>query len=155
MTSGVGVTLRAVSGTGPGDVYAVDDGGTALHYGGTSWSPMVTPTTRALAGVFAAAPNDAYALTASGSLLHFDGSRWAFEPTGHMPSMSTLAAIWGTGPGDVFAVGSGVVWHRDRTGWSRVALVGSPLLRGVHGSWGGEVLAVGASGAVLRFRGVD
>ena len=66
--------------------------------------------------------------------------------------------VWGTGPGDVWAVGQNVIMHYDGTAWTQSALDTGGYL-GVHGVWGPgaasprDVWAVGTGGAIRRFDG--
>jgi photosystem II stability/assembly factor-like uncharacterized protein len=68
-TSGTNVQLNGVSGTGPGDLWAVGASGTILHsFGDTTWTQQtnVGNGMMTLNGVYALAPNDVYVV---GSLL--------------------------------------------------------------------------------------
>ena len=60
------------------------------------------------------------------------------------PSVEYLAGVWGTAPGDIFAVGyPGTILHYDGAEWSEMR--GGPLeaLEGVWGSSSRDVYAVG------------
>ena len=54
-------------------------------------------------------------------MLHYDGKAWTTTPTANLPVPSTtiLKGVWGSGPSDVWAVGSaGKILHYDGTTWT-------------------------------------
>lgn len=69
------VPLSGLGGSGPGDVWAVGDKGTALHWDGRAWTAVATGTTAVLAAVWVAAPDEAWAV-GDGVLLRWDGKSW-------------------------------------------------------------------------------
>jgi hypothetical protein len=62
--------------------------------------------------------------------------------------------VWGSGPADVFAVGSGVIVHYDGQSWQPMASGTTALLKGVWGSGPADVFAVGYDGTLLHYDGV-
>jgi hypothetical protein len=52
MTVPTSAELYGVWGSGPGDVYAVGDEGTVLHYNGQSWARIRPDTTESLTAVW-------------------------------------------------------------------------------------------------------
>ncbi|MFO0577374.1 MAG: hypothetical protein U1A78_25490 [Polyangia bacterium] len=66
--------------------------------------------------------------------------------------------VWGSGPGDVWAVGQNLIMHYDGTAWTQSALDTGGYL-GLRGVWGSgaasprDVWAVGTGGAIRRFDG--
>src|SRR5262249_26464771 len=65
-----------------------------------------------------------------------------------------LHGVWGSAADDVWAVGgSGLILHRDASGWSRVPSGSDDTLLDVAGSARDDVWAVGANGSVLHFDG--
>jgi len=71
-----------------------------------------------------------------------------------LPQGNTLNAVWGSGPNDVFAVGSyGTILHYDGSEWQVMDSGTTRNLNGVWGSNGDNVFAVGSGGTILRYDG--
>jgi hypothetical protein len=87
------------------DVWFVADGGRTLHFDGTSWTTIPTPTNSTLRSIWGSSSNDIWAVSDGGTLLHFNGTHWS--PT-TSPTAGGLAGIWSSGPCDVWAVGDAV-----------------------------------------------
>lgn len=66
----VGQTFRHVWASGPDDVWAVGNGGTAVHWNGLSWLAVNTGTPIDLQGVAGVSPRELYAVGAGGLILH-------------------------------------------------------------------------------------
>ena len=78
--------------------------------------------------------------------MHWDGSAWA-----SVSSDNDLRGVWGSGPHDVWAVGtSGAVVHWDGSAWASASSCTTNDLRGVWGSGANNVWAVGGSGTILE-----
>jgi hypothetical protein len=156
-TGGTSV-LDAVSAGSPADAWATGltysndptdrhEVSLALHWNGTSWSrvpiPTPGPTNDGYYGVTAISPTDAWAVgettyaspaTVDTVAVHWNGTSWAKVTTTDGPAgnahISTLSAVSGDGPDDVWAVGAyegpgtrSLVLHWTGTGWG---LVSSP-----------------------------
>ncbi|AUX44742.1 uncharacterized protein SOCE26_062100 [Sorangium cellulosum] len=87
--------------------------------------------------------------------MHYDGQSW--KRVLSSGTSETLRGVWGTGPGDVFAVGaSDTIVHYDGQSWKRVP--SSDTLENLAGVWGsgpGAVFAVGWSGTIVHYDGVS
>jgi hypothetical protein len=81
--------------------------------------------------------------------VHYDGTTWSSAVAGDGDS-PTLFSLWGSGPGDVWAVGaSGAVLHWDGAAWATQAAAGVD----VNTVWGlgpGDLWLVSANGVVLH-----
>lgn len=120
--------LAGVWGSGPDDVWAVgagSPGALILHSYGSAWS-VVSPSNLNYAanGVWGSGPSDVWVvgfaglfgaqgrggpLLPTGTILHWNGCDWSAAV---MNSALSLRAVWGSGPGDVWAVGSaGAILH--------------------------------------------
>ena len=64
-------SLFGIWGSGPADVWAVGAGGGIVHYDGSTWCPVTSPTTKYLSAVWGDAPNDVWAVGIDGTILHF------------------------------------------------------------------------------------
>jgi hypothetical protein len=76
MPSGTNVTLRDVWGSSSSDVFAVGDNGTILHFDGSRWSAMSSPTADTLRGISGTSPDNVYASGDNGTALRYDGTTW-------------------------------------------------------------------------------
>jgi len=178
--SGTVQDLYGVWGSGPRDVWAVGGAGTILHWDGCAWSPATSDTvlSTALNGVWGSGPDDVWAVGAE--ILHFGGTTWsstgwAFPGTtasgGHgtdrndvFPQM--VFSVWGSGPKDVWAVGSDCtgttsgdvisiacttdnILHWNGSAWSVTPSGTSQIFTDVWGSRPGDVWAVGVGAFLL------
>jgi hypothetical protein len=128
-TSGTNYSLRSVWGSGPGNVFVA-----------TSPVPCM--------GELNAPCPDQPAL-----VLHYDGTRWTTMPLGADHNVG-LTDIWGSGPGDVWAVGSQrKVYRYDGSSWTRMSLPGQiGTLTALWGRSSNDLFAI-SGGAVVRFDG--
>ncbi|MCA9544367.1 MAG: hypothetical protein KC613_08250 [Myxococcales bacterium] len=120
-----------------GVLWVVGDGGRALRSddGGQTFTAVPTPTDAPLWGVWAgdadtvwAVGGDARAAQADWApvLLRLDGDAFQAVP---LPAVdrdfAALFKVWGSGPGDVVAVGArGVLLHFDGQAWTQQPVVG-------------------------------
>ena len=147
-----GKSLYGIWGSAAGDVFAVGEEGTIIHYDGKSWSLMESGTAQKLYGVWGSGKNDVFAVGAGGAIIHYDGASWRA-----MESQTKVAlngGIWGSAANDVFAAGEdGTILHYDGDSWipadsgTEVSLGG-----GIWGSSGSDVFAAGA--ALLHYDGI-
>jgi hypothetical protein len=121
LSTGHAGTLWWVFGFESGPVYMGGEGGAILRYEDGTFTPMTTPGTQTVFGIWGSSPDDVWAVggdsTATGGFAwRLEGDAWVPEAT--LPTdVPTRAAIWkvyGTGPDDVWLVGSmGVSLHWD------------------------------------------
>jgi photosystem II stability/assembly factor-like uncharacterized protein len=143
--------LYGVWGSSPGDVFAVGDAGTILHYDGT-WSTM-SPLSATLLNVWGSSDNDVFAVGMLGAILHYDGT-WSA-----MSSLTTnnLWSVWGSSASDVFAVGEGgTILHYEGSGSTWSTMPNIPTTNELHSVWGSgpdDVFAVGGGGTILHYDG--
>jgi hypothetical protein len=62
--------LTSVSGTRADDVWAVGARGAIVHFDGSRWTSITSPTNKALRAVFAASADDVWAVGAGGTVVH-------------------------------------------------------------------------------------
>lgn len=129
-------TVTALSKTDVWAVGVVDNQGLALHFDGTSWSVVSTPTdTKELWGVDAVSSQDVWAVGWGGGngalAIHWDGTVWSEVPTSDPgPYGGLLYDVAALAPDDVWAVGqangpsegesSTLTEHWNGTAWSIV-----------------------------------
>jgi hypothetical protein len=68
--------LYAIWGTSATNAFAVGANGRIVHFDGTSWSVMASPTTGRLGAVGGTGPNDVWAVGDTVAL-HYDGTKWS------------------------------------------------------------------------------
>jgi N-acetylneuraminic acid mutarotase len=93
-----------------------------VHYDGTSWT-MRENVAYKLNGVAAVGAHEAWIAgqddDVAGLMVHWkDGTVTAAFPTD--PAPPGLTDVWGSGPGDVYAVGPQVLLHFDGTRWTTI-----------------------------------
>src|SRR5262249_28258975 len=101
-----GPFLSDVWGTSPTDVWAVGNGGTILHYNGSSWGAVPSNSTSNLAAIWGSSPTDVWAVgyntvAMQGTVLHYDGVGWN---SGGQPSAwdgVEFFGVSGSGPREV------------------------------------------------------
>lgn len=134
--------LVSVSGTAPHDVWAVGStwaGALILHFDGTAWKSVPSPTNLSFRRVIAKAADDVWALGEDAdhkaTVLHWDRSVWSIvtsfqlehddvhSPNAHIESISdfvVLAAngIWVVGTYQEKYSGVGLRWFWNGTSWT-------------------------------------
>lgn len=150
--SPTGEALRSVCGFSVGDVWAVGDAGTIVHYDGTSWSLVESGTTSPLYAI-AGFQGGAIALGDHGTVLVFDGTNWSLVLDGRAVVYHDMI---GFSTNDVFAVGrqggsNGFIRHFDGREW---ILPGDELMS-VWGFAPDDVFAAGRLGAVHHYDGAS
>lgn len=140
-------SLNAVAMVSATDGWAVGAHGCILHWDGSSWDQMVSPTWFDLSSVAMLSAQDGWAVGGS-AFLHWDGRGWSNMNAAPIGSAQSVTAL---SPWSVWSVGNGIQqW--DGSAWSRAANPTSRHLNGVAlkssaGGW-----AVG-EGVILRYTG--
>ncbi len=158
--------LHSAWGTSSNDMFFVGDTGTILHFDGTNWTRMSTPTTKDLQNVWGTASNDIWAAgynssTGQGTLLHYDGSAWRED----VLSTSGTASAYGVrglyesdsaGHKFIAVSGSEVFKRRDNGAWTIDTTVpnGDHIGIGVYGNAANDLLIVGGWGVVAHWNGI-
>ncbi|MFN8581731.1 MAG: hypothetical protein U0163_12235 [Gemmatimonadaceae bacterium] len=111
-------------GAAPNDLWATGQNGTIVHYDGTSWTSVPSPTNLPLFGPGGSGPTDIWSVGINGGLVsHYDGATWQRQPA---PTARNLFAIWGRSANDIFAVGNtGDVIRYDGSSWRPLVSSGS------------------------------
>jgi hypothetical protein len=76
--------------------------------------------------------DDVWLVGAAGTIVRFAGGKMSAIPS----PTSTLAAIWATGPDDVWTGGYAGPYHWDGRVWSRIGITTDPTARAVDAFWG-------------------
>ncbi|GEM_PF-3085453 len=167
-----GIDWYAVWGTDPNDVYAAGKGGILARYNGLAWTVIGGPVKGTLRGVWASGPKDVWAVGSAAAIYHSKGDgSWtpvAIEPypiPDAKPKVikEDLYAIWGSGPKDVWAIGSAdkhgeaTLVHWDGKTWKFIPALGTEgrQFRAIWGWHQGSVLFVGTQGMVYHYNGSE
>jgi hypothetical protein len=153
--SGTTPHLYGIWGSASDDVFAVGEGGTILHYDGSTWSSMTSSVaTEFLYGTWGSSSSDIFAVGDDGTILHYDCSTWSLMTSG---TAINLRDVWGTSSTDVFAVGgdssNGTVLHYDGSAWTPMDSGIDRRLSDVWGSSSSDVFAVGSTGNIVHYDG--
>ena len=153
-----------VHGITPNDVWAVGEGGAALHYLDGEWTRQDLDTTAALAGVWGASSDDIWIVGGRPKLPDFPPMAWRIingEPQEvDLPDSGggALLKVWGDDDGTIYMVGqqgkflvideSGAHFEPSGITDNIVTVIGGP---------DGNVYAVGgaAQGAIFRYDGSE
>jgi hypothetical protein len=156
--------VRALWGSGPSDVWAGGDG--LAHWDGRLWSPaagLPSGEDTSYGSICGSGPKDLWVLSDTGdgpdeeeAILHWQGSHWSTEygPIKPSATMTYLAALWSSGPGEVWVAGadlanrSSLVMRLVNNVWSRMMTPDGEWLRAIWGSGRNDVWAAG--GATLQ-----
>lgn len=134
-----GNQLHALWGSSAGDVWAVGDLGSTLHYDGVSWTPSLNPTNRSLRAVWGSGSTDVWAVGDGGTISHFNGAFWSGVIS---PTTADLTGVWGSASNDVWAAGNGVILHNTNGSWV-TSWTGTARLAAI---WGAAASAIWAAG---------
>jgi hypothetical protein len=163
---GRGSPMRAVAGSGPGNVYAVGDEPSAFSYrgGAVIWNREYAglPTGTQLRGVWTSGPSDVWITGALSSsfgagpaVSHWDGTAWHAMP-GAAPY--ALNAVWGVSSADLwFAGDNGQLTHYDGVRFQSFTTRGgattdSPTSRVFTSVWAGADGDAWATGPTAPWR---
>lgn len=143
---------------------------TAVHWNTTTGATNFPGG--AVIGIWGSAANDVWAVggafgmgspsdpAALAAIWHWNGSAWTRMSVGVESPIDALTSVWGSKPGDVWAVGDGgSVMHWNGANWSN--LPGVPTsgpfgANGLYGVWGigsADVWAAGDNGMLLHWNG--
>jgi hypothetical protein len=151
--------LLVAAATGCGDDAPVDP---PPPGGEVTWTQAFdTSSSGSLSGVWGSGPNDVFIVggtDAGGEIYHYDGSDWS--PM-QVPAVPLLVWVYGFGPSDVYAVGTGGgMVHYDGSAWTEIATTTTEDLWGVFGLNANEVWIVGGDPfdndpLIFRYDGTD
>ena len=136
--------------TDPSNGWAVGLGGTIIHYDGTVWSSVRSPTKAVLRDVILRSATVGWAI-GDRIILHYDGQHWTGEPTSaRLMSLSLVSVDEGWAVGE-----NGVILHLGGDQWISVPSPTSQDLNNVFMVSSSDGWAVGANGTVLHYNGSE
>jgi len=152
-----GGALYGVWGTSAANIYAVGADGRILHFDGSSWTSMSSPTRARLSRVTGSGANDIWA-AGDTVLLHFDGTAWKAETSPaavevtyksyHSP-LTFQTGLWSASAREVYyGTWYGRILRGGGPNWGENPLLfhGSAGVLGISGAPGGCALAVADPG---------
>ena len=157
-----GNDLHAVWGSVADNVYAAGTNGAILHYGGSAWSIMNSPTTGDLNGIWGLSGNDIFAVGSvsyknithylTPTIIHYDGTTWNKMPVMVLCSFSSVGSF----RSDLFVAEGqdnfSQIIHFDGTCWSYVY---NPIhfsrFSAVWGINSSDVYAVQSRGTIAHY----
>jgi hypothetical protein len=170
VAEGLPGALLSVNGRAADDVWAVGanvpgEGPLVVHWDGAAWETLDTRhLTHDLWWTWLEGDAAVWAVGSSGAVARYDRTTGEWEVE-QLDDAATLFGVWGSGPDDVWVVGSDVsltsdgarAWHYDGVAWSAVALppaaAAVSALFKVWGRGADDVWMCGAHGMVLRWQG--
>lgn len=144
-----GNTLLAVWGSGPADIWAGGYSGALVHYDGSGWQPVLSPTRATIHGLWGADANNVFLVGDLATALRWDGTAFVPLPLPASPArrITTLYAVFGTSATDVWMVGAGgVALHYDGVTTTEVPTPDLGELRAVWGPTAASTYAVSSLG---------
>lgn len=145
-------SVREIWGNSKEDIWAVGDGGLALHStDGKGWSTTSLGTNDYFTGIWGSAANDVW-VVGSSDAYHWDGRIWTASGLA-----TSLAAIWGSSSADIWALGrfAAKIYHWNGAEWSSDKYVPRNELYKIWGSGANDVWAVGAQGIIVHWDGAQ
>jgi hypothetical protein len=128
-------SLYGIWGTSNANAWAVGSHGKIMHYDGTQWTSVATPTSHRLVRLWGSSAANIWAVGDS-ALVHYDGTSWADStgaaskifssapPSGGLSNSFNLG-LWGNGTKDLYvSTYFGQIYHYDGAFWSQMTLPG-------------------------------
>ena len=162
-----GNDLFAAWAAGPNDLYVGGHGGVLMHWDGTRWTMMDTPTQKTIFAIHGTGPNDIWAVGGDGYtldnmdrslIMHYNGSAWqVITPPNYSGYTYVLNSVHAISANNVWACHDGgpSVMHWDGIQWSfilpDVFLEGN--LYAVTSVGADHVFFAGSHGQIVQYTG--
>ncbi|MFL5385501.1 MAG: hypothetical protein ACJ8GN_23510 [Longimicrobiaceae bacterium] len=127
-----------------------------LHYDGSDLTFDVVGREfgASLVAVTGLSANDLFAVGRDGAIEHRTASGWTAMSERYLGYLEgVFNGLWGSSPGDVWAVGKMRIGHRTGAGWTFAPSPGYTRLNAVWGSGPADVWATGDDGAMAHYDG--
>jgi hypothetical protein len=98
------VSLSAIWGSGPSDVWVVGSRGFAAHFDGAAWQVRQIDTLLTIYSLWGSGPNDVWAANSGSAVFHWDGAAWKMSRVDEGDDPRAVLALGGVGTTDVFAL---------------------------------------------------
>jgi len=151
--------LLATWGSSAQDVWAVGGAGTIVHFDGSKWSIVRSPTNNTLYSIWGSAPNNVFAVGDRGTVLHWDGTSWTQLQLGaDGKDVAQLYGVWGADGSEVWFVGNHLTAGAAILRWNGATAtrLTAPISWGLRGVWGASKTSAyiaGEGGTLLHWDG--
>jgi photosystem II stability/assembly factor-like uncharacterized protein len=142
-------TLLSVAMVASADGWAVGGAGAILHWNGSTWTKVNSPTTEWLEAVTMSSSNDGWAVGWNGTILRWDGNAWNVVSSPTVDHLSSVAMVTAT---DGWIVG-GVILHWNGSAWLQVSNPTGTYFNSVDMVSTSDGWAVGSNGVILHWNG--
>jgi hypothetical protein len=153
------LTLSAIWGASPEDIWAAGEGGTLLHWNGTNWSAVASGTQSALRVIAGTSAKSVWAAGLDGTLLHFDGSTWSRTKPDGTPwsplsgaNSRPMYALFADASDELWAGGSGLR-RFDGKSWSHPFHPSHMAIMAIWGADSSHTWAIGSAGTLRLWDG--
>ncbi|MCC7537955.1 MAG: hypothetical protein IT379_17145 [Deltaproteobacteria bacterium] len=129
-------------------------GGGLVRYDGASFTviDVETPTgLSAITDVWASSANDVWAVGDDAIAAHYDGTTWSRHSIG----ASFNSSVWGSGPDDVYVLGTFDLVHYDGSAWTEVSLDSGAGDGQVWGTRASDVWVMTDSSSLAHYDGAS
>jgi len=151
----IGTPMFGISALSTKDGWAIGYAGTILHYNGTAWAAVNSPTSAILLSIFMVSAMDGWIVGNGGTILHYNGHTWASFTS---PTSANLRGIFMDSAKDGWAVGeNGTILHFVQGQWKMVNCpttntLNSVFMISLHEGWiGGDPAHMGANTTLLHY----
>ena len=121
-----GITLHDVWAASKVDAWAVGFRGAILHFDGSRWSIVASPTRHTLYGISGRSPSDILAVGQGGTVLRYDGARWSVVDVGTRADLYDVAM---PGVGESWIAGEKVLLRHTGATWQAITAAYEPTTR--------------------------
>jgi hypothetical protein len=125
---------------------------TIVHWNGTQWSSVASPTTNNLNSVFMVSAADGWAVGGYGMIIHWDGTQWNNVTSIPCDYLSSVFMVNAT---DGWTVGGGTIIRWDGVQWSNVASPTTERFNSVFMVSASDGWVAGDSGTIVRWTGTQ
>jgi hypothetical protein len=135
------------------DGWAVGNMGTIVHWNGTQWRTVASPTATNLLSVAMANDDSGWAVGKAGTIVRWNGTAWSREPS---PTEEDLLSVHMLNEDTGWAVGGdGTVIHYNGAVWELASSPTDAILSSVFAPDEENVWVVGVGGSILKWTGRD
>jgi hypothetical protein len=145
-TQSLKLNATAISGTGPGNAWAITPGGELMYLQQSGWAPAGSVGNDSCGSIYAASPTDVWIGCAT--MVHYDGT--GFTDTGTVPGAFQMS---GSGGSEVWAATPTGAWRWNGTSWAQAGLGGSIAIYNISVRAPGDAWAIDQNDVLHHWQG--